>query len=205
MIFRRAVTLTLSGARRAAGGNAEVEWLWYFLLYSFLGFLLEAAYAGWRGGDPDRTCLLVFPLCPVYGLGVCAVLLLPEAVLRTPPLLVLAGGGAAAAVEYAAALFYQKALAVSFWDYRGLPGNLHGRVCLPFTLAWGALLLPAVYLIHPAAVRLASAIPQPVSWAVLAALSADLALSALALRRTGDIRCLQWYRSARAADRRKRA
>ena len=178
-----------------------MEWLWYFLLYSFLGCLLEAGYA-WRvGGDPDRKCLLLLPLCPVYGLGVCAVLLLPEEVLSSPLLTAAAGGLTAVGVEYAASLFYQKVLTVSFWDYTGLPGSIHGRVCLPFALAWSVLLLPVVYWIQPAAAALAPAIPRPVSWAVLMALGADLTVSALLLRRTGDREQLRWYRRPSARPR----
>ena len=76
-----------------------MEWFWYFLFYSFLGFLLEVGYAWWTGGSLDRKCLLLLPLCPVYGLGACAVLLLPGAVLRSPVLLVVVGGLTATAVE----------------------------------------------------------------------------------------------------------
>ena len=182
-----------------------MEWFWYFLLYSFLGFLLEAGYALWVGGNPDRKCLLVLPLCPVYGLGACAVLLLPHSVLQSPLLLVLLGGIIATAVEYAVAVFYEKVLTVSFWDYHSVPGNFQGRVCLPFTLAWSVLLLPMVYLIQPAAAAAVSAIPLPVSWAALAALGSDLLVSSFILRHTGDTSQLQWYRihSLRASPQRR--
>ena len=76
-----------------------MEWLWYFLFYSFLGFLLEVGYALWAGGNLDRKCLLLLPLCPVYGLGACAVLLLPAPVLRVPRALLLLGGLTATAAE----------------------------------------------------------------------------------------------------------
>ena len=173
-----------------------MEWFWYFLFYSFLGFLLEVGYAWWTGGPLDRKCLLLLPLCPVYGLGACAVLLLPGAVLRSPVLLVIYGGLTATAVEYSVSVFYQRAFSVSFWDYRGQLGNLNGRVCLPFTLAWGLLLLPMVYWVHPAAVRLFAVIPPPVSWAALAAFTADGIVSSVILRRTGDRTRLRWYRAA---------
>lgn len=171
-----------------------MEWLWYFLLYSFLGFLLEVGYALWVGGDPDRKCLLLLPLCPVYGLGACAVLLLPPFILRSPGLLVLVGGAVATGVEYIVSLFYQKVLSVSFWNYEGQLGNLQGRVCVPFALAWGALLLPMVYWLQPMAAQWVSGIPQWVSWAVFAALSSDLLVSAVLLRHTGDTHSLRWYR-----------
>lgn len=138
-----------------------LEWIWYFIWYSFLGFLLEVGYARWTGGRRDRKCLLLLPLCPVYGLGACAVLLLPPWVLERPLLLVVAGGAAATGVEYGMALFYERVLRVSFWNYDGLTGSIHGRVCLPFALAWSLLILPLVYLVHPAVARLADGIPAP--------------------------------------------
>ena len=51
------------------------RWLWYFYWYSFLGFLLEVAFARISGHPKrDRKCLLLLPLCPVYGLGACLIL-----------------------------------------------------------------------------------------------------------------------------------
>ena len=52
-------------------------WFWYFLIYSFLGFLVEVAYVRLVGGvKRDRKCRLVLPICPVYGLGAVAITLL---------------------------------------------------------------------------------------------------------------------------------
>ena len=52
--------------------------LWRFWLYSFLGYLLEKAFAA-ATASPHQTrkCFLLLPLCPVYGLAVLAVLALP--------------------------------------------------------------------------------------------------------------------------------
>ena len=49
--------------------------LWYFWIYSFFGFLLEKAFAA-ATHSPHRVrrCFLLLPLCPVYGLGMLAVL-----------------------------------------------------------------------------------------------------------------------------------
>lgn len=112
----------------------------------------------WEAGP---EVLLLLPLCPVYGLGACAVLLLPPWVLERPLLLVVAGGAAATGVEYGMALFYERVLRVSFWNYDGLTGSIHGRVCLPFALAWSLLILPLVYLVHPAVARLGGRHPGP--------------------------------------------
>lgn len=168
-------------------------WFWNFTLYSFFGFLLELSFARATGGRADRKCLLVLPLCPVYGLGACAILLLPGWIAAAPALLFLCGAAAATAVEYGMALFYEGALGVSFWDYRGLPGNVQGRVCIPFSLAWGVLALPLVYWVHPFLAPWLAAIPGPVTWLAMATLAGDAALSGALLKRTGDRDCLKWY------------
>ena len=68
-------------------------WFWYFLIYSFLGFLVEVAYVRLVGGvKRDRKCRLVLPICPVYGLGALAILLLPPLVRDSLPLLFPAAG-----------------------------------------------------------------------------------------------------------------
>ena len=175
-----------------------MRWFWYFGVYSFLGFLLEAAFARLTGGRPERKCLLVIPLCPVYGLGACAVLLLPRWVQELWPALFLLGGGAATAVEYAAAVFYERGLGVSFWDYGDLPGSLRGRVCLPFSLAWGGFSLGLVYWLHPLLAPWLARIPPPVGWSALTCVVADGLLTAVLLRRTGDITCLRWQRRTTA-------
>ena len=140
-----------------------MTWFWIFVCYSFIGFLLEITYARATKGCLDRKCLLVLPLCPVYGLGACAILLLPPWTVQRPWMLFLLSAIVATAVEYGTAVFYEQVFGVSFWDYRDLPGNLQGRVCLPFSLAWGALALPMVYWLHPHLTPWLRLIPLPIS------------------------------------------
>lgn len=49
----------------------------------------------------------------------------------------LAGGGAITAVELAAGLLVNRNYGV--WDYRGMPLNIHGQICLPYCLLWAML------------------------------------------------------------------
>lgn len=168
-------------------------WFWNFITYSFLGFLLESAFAGLTGGRPYRKGLLVLPLCPVYGVGACLILALPNWVDRRPWALFLFGGLAATAAEYLAALYHERVLGVSFWNYDGLPGSLQGRVCLPFSLAWGLLSLGLVYWLHPVLAPWLARIPAPVGWLALAALLTDGMFTAAVLRSTGDTASLRWY------------
>ncbi len=160
--------------------------LWYFWIYSFLGWLVELVFAAaTRSEDRRRRCLLFLPLCPVYGLGMLAVLVLP-------PMggleLVVSGGLAATAVEYAYHWAGEQFLSVRFWDYRQVPGNLRGRVCLPFTLAWGLLVWAAVRFVQPGAEALAAGVPAWLTYVCLLVFTADLVCSLWFLRVTGDLR-----------------
>lgn len=170
------------------------EFFWYFLLYSFFGFALEVLFARvTRSPKLDRKCHCFLPVCPVYGLGAALILLLPPAVTERPVLLFLGAALLCSAAEYAMALFYEKIAGVSFWDYSGLPLNLKGRVCLPFSLAWGALALLFVYGVHPYAAALAAAIPAGFTLPAVLFYLADGGLSLYLLRRENSTEALRWY------------
>lgn len=176
------------------------EIFWYFLVYSFLGFLLEIAFARLiRSPKPDRKCHLLLPVCPVYGLGALAILSLPDIVKGNPFLLYLAGGLAATVSEWLMALFYEKAAGVAFWDYRDLPFNLNGRVCFWFSLFWGFLALPLVYQIHPVLAGLVSATPPVPALPAAAFYLTDALASLLILRRRGT-QGLRWYLNLRPTE-----
>ena len=50
------------------------------------------------------------------------------------PVRALVGAGIITMVEYTAGLLVNRRYAV--WDYRKVPMNLHGQICLPFCLLW---------------------------------------------------------------------
>ena len=170
-----------------------MEVFWYFFLYSFLGFLVEVTYVRLRReAKRDRKCRLILPVCPVYGLGALAILLLPQGVQQNPLLLFPAAALACTGVEYAAGLFYEKVFRVSFWSYAHLPLNLNGRVCPLFSLFWGGLAVLVLRVIHPWTALLVACIPP---WLFLPAVllwAADTILTALLLRRTGSTDALRW-------------
>lgn len=166
---------------------------WEFLFYSFCGFLLEIAFARVaRHPKRDRKCHLILPVCPVYGVGALAILLLPGWVKGSPLLLYLGGAVAATAAEWALAVFYERAAGTAFWDYRDLRWNIQGRVCLPFSLYWGLLALPLVYVVQPRVAAAAALIPPAFTIPAALFYLGDAAVSLLLLRRRGT-EGLRWY------------
>lgn len=168
-----------------------MAYFWYFLFYGFLGYLLEKLFAYVvRSPHRVRKGFLLSPVCPVYGLAMCAVLALGAEDIGPFWELALLGGAAATAVEYAVHWAYEAVLGVRFWDYSATKMDVNGRICLPFSIAWGLLSAAAVRFLQPAAAALAARVPPAVTDAVLFCLAADALWSVGVLLRWGDIELL---------------
>lgn len=165
-----------------------MEWFWYFLLYSFLGYLLEKLFAALsRSPHRVRKCRLVLPICPVYGLAVMAALLLPPDMTDSLWELWLYGALTVTGVEFAVHLFYDKALGVAFWDYSATKMDVDGRICMPFSVAWGFLVVLAVEVVHPWLAWLVTLIPPLLSWVALGIVITDTFFSLRILFHSRDI------------------
>lgn len=163
-------------------------WFWLFVFYSFGGYLLEKAFAAATASPQQvRKCFLLLPLCPVYGLGMLAVLSLPRPLTDSVWALGFYGALTVTAVEFAVHWLYDKLLGVRFWDYSPIKTGVAGRICLPFSAVWGVLVVLTVRFVHPWLVPAAATMPPLVTYAALLVLTADSFLSALVLRRSGDV------------------
>jgi len=162
-----------------------LPYFWIFLLYSFAGFVLETLGAlAMQGALARRNTLVLLPLCPVYGLGACA---LYASFDYLPPgfmWIFLAGAVLCTAVEYAFAYLGEALFRVRFWDY-DIPGSLHRRVNIVFSVLWGALAVLLRNVFQPLAAPLIAAVPSAAFWPCLLALAASAAVSAAVFARRG--------------------
>lgn len=173
----------------------KMNLIWYLLIYSFIGFGAEILFARiTHSRKQDRKCRLFLPLCPVYGVGAAAIVLLPPAISYHPLLLFLTSAIIASIAEYGIGFFYEKAWGVSFWDYSAKSWNLQGRICLPFSLIWGFLGLILIRYIHPLVAHLVALFPPYLAIPALLLFMIDFLLTSLLLRRTHDTNDLIWYR-----------
>lgn len=82
--------------------------------------------------------------------GVCFILcgLINELFTWDMPLLAQGAAGACmiTAVEFVSGLILNVWMGLGIWDYSGLPLNILGQVCIPFSLLWIALAIAAVVL-----------------------------------------------------------
>ncbi len=161
---------------------------WSFIVYSFLGYLLEKLFAAaTKSPHRVRKCRLLMPLCPVYGLAMAAVVSLPTWMVHTVARTWFFGGLTVTAVEFATHVFYEKALGVKFWDYTDTKFQIGGRVCLSFSLVWGGLVVAAIYAVQPRVEILAQNVPPGITYALLLLSAADAVFSCRVLWWGGDV------------------
>ena len=169
-----------------------MAYLWYFLFYSFFGFLLEKLFAAATHSPRQvRKCFLLLPLCPVYGLAMTAVLLAGAERVKNVAVLVLLGAAMTTAVEYAVHWWYETVFGVRFWDYTPGKWNVNGRICLPFSAAWGTLSALAVRFVQPELHILAAQLSDAWAGALLVLLLFDAALTARVLQTYRDTELLE--------------
>ena len=117
----------------------------YFVIYSFLGFLLETVYGLLtKGVIESRQSFLYGPFCGIYGLGAVIMIVLLQYFKKNNYTIFFGGYVIGSGIEYFVSLIGEKILHVKWWDYSSEPFNIGGRVCLFYSLAWGIL---AIYLI----------------------------------------------------------
>lgn len=82
--------------------------------------------------------------------GCAPLLLLAAKDLQLPvPLLLVLALIIPSAVEYASGWLLKAAFHRQWWDYKELPYQLHGHICLKFSLYWWGLATACIYLLQP--------------------------------------------------------
>ncbi len=146
----------------------------FFFIYAFVGWCCEVIFAAFQQKRFVNRGFLLGPVCPVYGFGVVAVLEMLEPLKSRPVSVFILSMLVTSAVELLVGVIAEKLMHVKLWDYEGLPGNLGGYICLPFSLMWGAGCMIVVYLAHPVIYRTVSLIPGVVEAILLSVFSAAI-------------------------------
>ena len=171
----------------------RLEYFFYFLFYSFVGFLLEIAFARiTRSPRKQRKCFYLLPLCPVYGAGALALIALPAWIAGNLWLLFPCAVALATAIEYAFSLFYDLAFGVRFWDYSDRRFHVRGRICPLFSLAWGFFGILLLWGVQPRIAPLIQGVPAAIGIFLATVLLSDALYSAWRLRRYRTPAALRW-------------
>lgn len=123
--------------------------LLYFIVYSFLGWIIDTSYRSVLSGYFAPNSVTVLPFTPIYGFGALLIIWLSWSMKKRglwQEFIVYAL--AATALEYAGALFSIRVLGRQLWDYSALSYNFNGHISLEHSIAWGVLGLFLVHYLH---------------------------------------------------------
>ena len=131
-----------------------------FVFYSFLGWCCESVYCSIAQGKLVNRGFLNGPICPIYGFGMVAMILLLGQFSTPAPgqahpwyvnaIVVFFGGMAITTlIELIGGYILYKAFHTRWWDYSMYRGNLGGFICPQFSLLWGVGSVVLMLVIHP--------------------------------------------------------
>ncbi len=132
----------------------------YFIIYSFFGWSLEVVYQAVEQGKFINRGFLNGPYCPIYGFGVIIVVGMLEPIKNNLIILYLGSVILTSLLELFTGFILEKIFNMKWWDYSQDKFNLHGYICLKFSLLWGVACLIVVRLIHPLISVFVSKIPH---------------------------------------------
>ena len=133
--------------------------VFYFIMYSFLGWCVEVAYAYKNQKKFVNRGFLHGPLCPIYGTCILSIVISLDIFKSNLLILLLFATILTSFIEYFTGFLLEKIFKRKYWDYSDDPLNLHGRICLPFSLLWGLTSVAVVRIIHPMIVYLVDSLP----------------------------------------------
>ena len=133
----------------------------YFIIYSFLGFIIETIFGMLtKGVIESRQSCLYGPFCCIYGLGAAVMIPGLQKFKKKNWTLFLAGVIEGSIVEYVISWLGEIVFHIKWWDYSNMPFDINGRICLLFTIFWGILALVLMRLINPYIEKFIDKIPK---------------------------------------------
>lgn len=146
-----------------------------FLVYSFMGWVLEVVFHAAKLGKIVNRGFLNGPVCPVYGFGMVGLLMLLQSISSTDAVedtnvfaLFFICMFFGSAVELLAGWLLDVIFHMRWWDYSDQPFNIHGYICLRFSLLWGVGGVVVIGMLYPMLSNITTAkIPQKYGWIVM--------------------------------------
>lgn len=121
----------------------------YFLIYSFLGWVLESIYKSFYEKKFVNSGFLFGPFCPIYGFGAIIMYLFLDDIKSKPILIFIIGFTVLTFWEYIVGVFLEKIFHTKYWDYSNNKFNFQGRICLQNSMFWGILAVVFIDIVHP--------------------------------------------------------
>lgn len=119
-----------------------------FLVYSFIGWIIEVVFSFCVEGKFINRGFLVGPLVPIWGTAAVLITLIlrPDDSLFN---LIISSAFIGTFLEYVVNYLMEKIFKARWWDYSNMPFNINGRVCLAFSCLFGLCGVLVVKILNP--------------------------------------------------------
>lgn len=143
-------------------GYQFVQWLLFFYLYCFLGWVWETSYVSVKNKKFVNRGFMHGPYLPIYGFGAIAVLFITIPVKQNIWLIFLFGMIGATVLEYFTGVAMERLFHVRYWDYSNQRWNLNGHICVKSSIAWGVFSIGLLRGLHRGVEALVLVLPYVV-------------------------------------------
>ena len=131
-----------------------------FLIYSFIGWLVEIVNVSWIEKRFVNRGFLLGPYCPIYGVGGLLCYLLLRKYLNDPLALFMMAILIFSLLEYVTSYLMEKLFKARWWDYSDKKYNINGRICLETMIPFGLLGCFAMYILNPLLINMLKHVPN---------------------------------------------
>lgn len=120
-----------------------------FLIYSFIGWLMEVGLTLVENKKFVDRGFLLGPYCPIYGYGMLLIVFLLRNYMDDPLVLFILAMVICMVLEYLTSYFMELIFKARWWDYSNKKFNINGRICLETAIPFGIGGTLIMYVIHP--------------------------------------------------------
>jgi len=110
-----------------------------FIIYSFLGWILECIVVYFEAGKIMNRGFLIGPCCPIYGVGSLLIILILKDYREDRLVLFFMAAILCTILEYFTSWLMEKLFKARWWDYSDKKFNVNGRVCLENIIGFGLI------------------------------------------------------------------
>ncbi len=142
--------------------NELYRFFFMFIIWSFLGWIVDVLGTSMHDRFYTDRGFLSMPLCPIYGFGMAAVILLFRPFVSNVALVFLLSMVLCTAVELFTGFLLKFIFHRKWWDYTDKPFNFMGLICLDCSLFWGLACVFALAVIVPGSEFIVNITPLPI-------------------------------------------
>ena len=131
-----------------------------FLIYSFVGWVLEVIYTLFTDKKLTNRGFFIGPYCPIYGVGALLIVIFLSKFQQHPFALFILAVVICSVLEYCTSYVMEKIFKIRWWDYSNNKFNINGRICLETMIPFGVIACLLVYVINPFLVLNLNKLPE---------------------------------------------